>query len=135
MQRDFNILLDMGDKKLAEFAVKAAFSLESYGRLCVVEARLGEGELAYPARFGLAVFDESSPDVSRLEALGRRLEKSCAPLALLHVGGAPGGSFGPNVICMNMVLFKECFDQLVGFCYITHLVRGAIADTRDLLRR
>ncbi len=134
MPRDFNILLDMGDRLLAAFAVENAFeALEAEGRICLWEARLGKEGLPPPGLFCLIVFDDASPSSSRLSAFAEEAAKSCSPVVLLHVGDEPSGSFGPNVICMTRLLFMECFAQLLGFCYITHLVRGAIADTRKLL--
>ena len=134
MPRDFCILIDVGDRSLADYAVKTALSLETSGRLVVIEAKPFVRALGNGHPFAIAVFDESH-SLEEISLISSSSPRSGLPFVAIRVVGEgeddPEDSFS-KIISVSRALFEDCFVQLIAFCYITHLVRGALVDARKL---
>ena len=133
----FHILIDIADRRLADFAVCTALSLETSGRLVAVEAHPPLHALCqapWPG-FSVMVFDRVSRGPSELAELCRSFEMPNAgqPIVSIHVGDDCFLPMPARVVGMSEEFFKESFLQVLAFCYITQQVRAAVSDARKLL--
>lgn len=132
MSKAFCILLDLGDPGLASYALETALALETSGPLLVVEAHPPLRALSDGHPFAVAVFD-SFRSSGEVRMLSSSKPASGLPFVSVHIGAEDQSEERSLVIGMSGDLFKESFLQLLAFCYITHLVRGVIADARKLI--
>jgi hypothetical protein len=133
MARDFCILVDVGDKRLADYAVDTALSLETSGHLVVVEAHPRARSLPDGHPFALAIFDKLARTPSEVQLLSSTLQASGLPIVSVHVGGQLDAESLSRVVGVSRELFEETFLQLLAFCYISHLVRDVLTDARKML--
>ena len=135
MSRNFCILIDVGEKSLADYAVETALSLETSGRLVLVEARPFDRSLADGHPFSIAVFDQAR-SLEEISLICSASPGSGLPFVAIRVSADgdddPEKAF-PKIISVSRELFEDCFVQLIAFCYITHLIRSAIVDARKLI--
>jgi hypothetical protein len=134
MERRFFILADLADEALSRFLLKASFELETSGGICLVEAHPPLRALAGDHHFSLAVFDGNGHDANEIGFFARPAPQSGMPILciFIHPEGQDFLCPRPGVLHVSRALFESCYAELLAFCYITFLVRGVIADARNL---
>ncbi len=130
MSKDFCILVDVGDKALADFIVETSLSLETSGHLVIVEASPIPRPLSSHTPFALAIFDSSRSCDELKVLLPKRPDGR--PILSIHVGDEEGPAQPSKLICIPRETFEECFFQMLAFCYITSLIRNMVSDTEKL---
>lgn len=126
----YRILLDMGERSMADFAVDSALSMNFMEGVCVMEGRLGSMPRNHPAQFGLVVMDERAYGAEEAERACRAMCPCWTSAIFIHVGRCPARKSSLRLIGMPSDLFEECFASVLGFCYATHIIRGRIMEAR-----
>ncbi|OGV58175.1 MAG: hypothetical protein A2X49_03140 [Lentisphaerae bacterium GWF2_52_8] len=135
MKRNYNIKIDFDDCDLRDVALSYALSASFIEHLCVIDASGPDASLFAGQKFDMVIFDDKHGSEEAVRALCREELRKNPYAIMIHVSTRPFKSNVLHLVGISEEFFLDYFQQLLGFCFLTHLVRNSMQDVHELTSR
>lgn len=131
MNNTYHIALDFKNSSLKDEVLSRIFDMAFLKKVCVTEDSGFANRMFADVPGNLVIFDEKDgiADYCR-----RKLEYSPTTL-FIHLNEKPQRDDALHLIGMTPAFLKKSFHELLGVCYMLHLVRVSISNVEGSIKK
>lgn len=135
MKDSYFINIDLKDKKLRNSAVDVIMNTSFIERVCIFENfRSSNRFFMNSLPFDLCIFDDDYRPGEKIERFCAKSLKKHPDAVFIHVSDRPLKANSLHLIGIETDAFRNYFADLLGFCFLMHMVRESLINVKDALK-
>ena len=135
MNKPYYIHLNFKNKQLKKLALAYILS-NSFIRRCVItETDIIQNRLVPSIKQDLFIFDDKFADELAACAFCRDYLRKSPETIFVHIGVKQFEEKTLPIISISRRLFVDKFIHIIGFCFLTHMVRASLVNVKTFMKK
>jgi len=135
MNKPYYIRLDFKNKQLKKLALAYILSNSFIKRCVITEVDITQNRLMPLMRHDLFIFDDKFADELEATAFCREYLRKSPETIFVHIGVKQFEEKTLPIISISRKLFIDKFIHIIGFCFLTHMVRTSIVNVKTFMKK
>lgn len=135
MNKPYYIHLDFKNKQLKKLALAYILSNSFIKSSVITEPDINQNRLMPLMKHNLYVFDDKFADELEAAAFCREYLRKSPETIFVHIGVNQFEEKTLPIISISRKLFVDKFIHIIGFCFLTHMVRSSLISVKTFMKK
>ena len=134
MRKTYYVKLDFKDGNLKKIALAHLLSTPFINKICVQENTTQSNRLFHESSHDLVIFDDKYSAEKEILNFCKAYQRLSADTLYVHIGDFQITDKSVPLICLSRDAFMERFVHVIGFCFLTHVVRNSVIAVKGIIK-
>ena len=134
MRKTYYVKLDFQDRTLKDLALSYLLSTLFINKICVQENTTKSNRFFPENTHDLIIFDDKYSTEKEISNYCKAYQGVSADTLYVHIGNVLFTDKSVPMISVSKEFFLERFMHVIGFCFLTHVVRNSVISPKGIIK-
>lgn len=134
MKKTYYVRLDFKDGNLKNLALSYLLNTPFINKICIQENTTRSNRLFRESTHDLIIFDDKYSVEKEILSFCKTYQQFSPDTLYVHIGNVQITDKSVPLISISRDFFLERFMHVIGFCFLTHVVRNSVISVKGLIK-